>query len=387
MTQRGAKNDKRSSLSAVLLGKEANVHTAEMRAAVESGEKLAIDPLSPKRCRWDVIIVLLTLYTCYALPLRVAFGDDKFGPLAAMSLLVDMLFLVDILINLNTGYELPTGGMELRLAKGRREYMRTWFIPDLVAALPIDLVMLLISEDSSHRIYLRVPRLLRLLRLPRLFRYIGRWEHLLPLSPVTLRIVKLAFMIVIFAHVDACAQFFAAQLEGFPEDSWVNRTDILEEDRMTQYVHALFMAFSHMLCIGYGTSGGPLTKVDLWVTMMSMLGGACFFVVLIGMISSTLMEDRHAREDDQRAQIAGKLNEISGAMHALALRAGMAPGTVPAQNSPARSRQNSDAPNDLVRRVAGDPASRARSGSATWLRRGNHLAGDASSPYLRRGSV
>lgn len=48
-----------------------------------------------------------------------------------------------------------------------------------------------------------------------------------------------------------------------------------------QYSYALFMAMSHMLCIGYGAHA-PEGLTDVWLTMISMVVGATCYAMFLG---------------------------------------------------------------------------------------------------------
>ena len=253
----------------------------------------AIDPRNTSRLRWDFVIVLAVLYNCLIIPLRIGFGDDKFGPLSAIDLLIDLMFMSDIVVNFITGYfrtVKETGEQQLVLSQpaAALHYLRTWFSFDIVASLPVDL-MLLLQVSPKVLLYMRFPRMLRLLRLPRLFRYMKRWEEYIGLSKEVLRLCKTIFLLFVFAHFSACIQFFAAQLQDFPTDTWVYKAGIKDSPKMEQYAFSLFTALSHMLCIGYGPTGGPRNLTEVWLITVSMCIGASFYIILVGMISSTLV--------------------------------------------------------------------------------------------------
>ena len=48
-------------------------------------------------------------------------------------------------------------------------YLKTWFMPDLIASIPYDLIALL-AKQGDLAAYLRLLRLVRMTRLPRLFK-------------------------------------------------------------------------------------------------------------------------------------------------------------------------------------------------------------------------
>lgn len=50
---------------------------------------------------------------------------------------------------------------------------------------------------------------------------------------------------------------------------------------LEQYSWSLFKAMSHMLCIGYGRFP-PQSLTDMWLTMLSMMCGACCYSLFLG---------------------------------------------------------------------------------------------------------
>ena len=277
--------------------------------------KQAIDPRNTGRLRWDFVIVLAVLYNCLIIPLRIGFGDDKFGPMSAIDLLIDMMFMSDIVVNFFTGYfrtvkETQEQQLVLSQPTVALHYLRTWFPFDIVASLPVDL-MLLLQVSPKVLLYMRFPRMLRLLRLPRLFRYMKRWEEYIGLSKEVLRLCKTIFLLFVFAHFSACTQFFAAQLQDFPSDTWVFKAGLVGKPKMEQYAYSLFTALSHMLCIGYGPTGGPRNLTEVWMITVSMCIGASFYIILVGMISSTLVS---SDKEERRRGSTARAMSISSRM-------------------------------------------------------------------------
>lgn len=151
--------------------------------------------------------------------------------------------------------------------------------------------------------YARLPRIGRFFRIPRLLAYISGWQDRLTLNSNTMRIFKLAFLISVFAHLDACMQFFVAEVEGFPDNGWVMMCQLHDASTGVQYSYSLFKALSHMLCIGYGQQP-PATLAEIWVTIVSMVVGASFYIVLFGIMSALMLSlDRSGATYEEQMNI------------------------------------------------------------------------------------
>ena len=90
--------------------------------------------------------------------------DDAMRQINLVDLVVDVIFMVDILINLRTGY-MDRGLFVSDSALMAKRYCRTWLAIDVVSSIPLSLVQVG-SADSVGG----VNRLLRMLKLSKLFR-------------------------------------------------------------------------------------------------------------------------------------------------------------------------------------------------------------------------
>ncbi|GBP41901.1 Potassium voltage-gated channel subfamily H member 2 [Eumeta japonica] len=71
---------------------------------------------------------------------------------------VDVTFIIDILINFRTTYVNAADEVESDPAKIAMHYLRGWFIIDLVAAIPFDLLLFGTDTDEVREISIVSPR-------------------------------------------------------------------------------------------------------------------------------------------------------------------------------------------------------------------------------------
>ena len=102
------RRESRTSLIARILGKEEPkirmVGPLRTKSVLKRYTTEVWDPRSTGRLRWDAVVVVCVLYNCLVLPFRIGFGDDEFGPLSILELMVDLMFISDIFVNFRTGY-------------------------------------------------------------------------------------------------------------------------------------------------------------------------------------------------------------------------------------------------------------------------------------------
>ncbi|XP_055990758.1 LOW QUALITY PROTEIN: potassium voltage-gated channel subfamily H member 2, partial [Sorex fumeus] len=120
---------------------------------------------SPFKAVWDWLILLLVIYTAVFTPYSAAFllKETEEGPpnsdcgytcqpLAVVDLIVDIMFIVDILINFRTTYVNANEEVVSHPGRIAVHYFKGWFLIDMVAAIPFDL---LIFGSGSEEVGLR----------------------------------------------------------------------------------------------------------------------------------------------------------------------------------------------------------------------------------------
>lgn len=89
---------------------------------------------------WDWVILCLTFYTAIMVPYNVAFKNktpDDVSLLVADSI-VDVIFFIDIVLNFHTTFVGPGGEVVSDPKVIRMNYLRSWFVIDLLSCLPYD---------------------------------------------------------------------------------------------------------------------------------------------------------------------------------------------------------------------------------------------------------
>jgi hypothetical protein len=99
-----------------------------------------IDPQNSLKLWWDMIITIVLLYSCIMTPAQVALIEEMDHATNLTNLVIDCLFLLDMIIIFNTAII----DDELNIISDRsiiaKEYLSAWFWIDLVAILPFDLL-------------------------------------------------------------------------------------------------------------------------------------------------------------------------------------------------------------------------------------------------------
>ncbi|XP_021068740.1 potassium voltage-gated channel subfamily H member 6 isoform X2 [Mus pahari] len=136
---------------------------------------------SPFKAVWDWLILLLVIYTAVFTPYSAAFllsdqDESQRGtcgytcsPLTVVDLIVDIMFVVDIVINFRTTYVNTNDEVVSHPRRIAIHYFKGWFLIDMVAAIPFDLLIFRTGSDETTTLIglLKTARLLRLVRVAR----------------------------------------------------------------------------------------------------------------------------------------------------------------------------------------------------------------------------
>uniref|UniRef100_G3TYC9 Voltage-gated inwardly rectifying potassium channel KCNH2 n=1 Tax=Loxodonta africana TaxID=9785 RepID=G3TYC9_LOXAF len=219
---------------------------------------------SPFKAVWDWLILLLVIYTAVFTPYSAAFllKETEEGPpapdcgyacqpLAVVDLIVDIMFIVDILINFRTTYVNANEEVVSHPGRIAVHYFKGWFLIDMVAAIPFDL--LIFGSGSSQLIGLL--KTARLLRLVRVARKLDRYSEY---GAAVLFLLMCTFALI--AHWLACIWYAIGNMEQPHMDSrigWLhnlgdqigkpyNSSGLGGPSIKDKYVTALYFTFSSL---------------------------------------------------------------------------------------------------------------------------------------------
>ncbi|KAM3187811.1 hypothetical protein ACTXT7_001588, partial [Hymenolepis weldensis] len=156
---------------------------------------------------WDWLIVLCTFYFAIMVPYNAAFhrdGTERY--LRTLDMIIEVLFIIggfiDILLNFRTTFVSKSGQVVHHSKEIALNYIRGWFILDLIAAVPFDIIKTIQNPESPVATWMHLMKLARLLRLARLVQKIERYSQY---SAVVLGILMCIFFLL--AHWFACVWY------------------------------------------------------------------------------------------------------------------------------------------------------------------------------------
>ncbi|XP_051994688.1 potassium voltage-gated channel subfamily H member 6-like isoform X1 [Xyrauchen texanus] len=269
---------------------------------------------SPFKAVWDWIILLLVLYTAVFTPYTAAFllneqEDERrrtcgytCNPLNVLDLMVDIMFIIDILINFRTTYVNHNDEVVSNPARIAQHYFKGWFLIDIVAAIPFDLLIFRSGSDEPQTTTLiGLLKTARLLRLVRVARKLDRYSEY---GAAVLFLLMCTFALI--AHWLACIWYAIGNVErtssariGGMKIGWLdnladqigkqyNDSDFSSGPSIKdKYVTALYFTFSSLTSVGFGNVS-PNTNPEKIFSICVMLIGSLMYASIFGNVSAII---------------------------------------------------------------------------------------------------
>lgn len=238
-----------------------------------------IYPYQSTRRIWEYVIFFLSMICIWELPFEWFFDVHRSFWYICPSLIVDLIYLIDIYIVLKTAY--LRNGVIVLDQKQIIIHVGKWrLITYFLSALPYYLIGWLINNDIVFRVLVSL-KCLRCLRLYDAQQTIN--DTLVYISPISKMIILFCWLFTI-AHYCACVFWYTGFLE-IPDRSWLAEADIITKPRIIQYFHTLYYITTTILTIGYGDLH-PYTFPEVCVVICIEAVGVFFYnYVVSNMVS------------------------------------------------------------------------------------------------------
>ncbi|XP_019739341.1 potassium voltage-gated channel subfamily H member 6-like isoform X2 [Hippocampus comes] len=268
---------------------------------------------SPFKAVWDWVILLLVIYTAIFTPYSATFllSDQEeaamqtcgysCSPLNVVDLIVDIMFIVDIVINFRTTYVNSNDEVVSQSARIAVHYFKGWFLIDMVAAIPFDLLIYRSGEEvvrgeGETTTLIGLLKTARLLRLVRVARKLDRYSEY---GAAVLFLLMCTFALI--AHWLACIWYAIGNVER-STSAGIGWLDTLAEQLgrpynestagsgpsiRDKYVTALYFTFSSLTSVGFGNVS-PNTNSEKIFSISVMLIGALMYASIFGNVSAII---------------------------------------------------------------------------------------------------
>uniref|UniRef100_A0A8C7Z225 Potassium voltage-gated channel, subfamily H (eag-related), member 5b n=1 Tax=Oryzias sinensis TaxID=183150 RepID=A0A8C7Z225_9TELE len=264
---------------------------------------------------WDWVILILTFYTAIMVPYNVSF-KTKQNNIAWLVLdsVVDVIFLVDIVLNFHTTFVGPCGEVISDPKLIRMNYLKTWFVIDLLSCLPYDIINAFENVDEVRPATPGISSLfssLKVVRLLRLGRVARKLDHYLEYGAAVLVLLVCVFGLV--AHWLACIWYSIGDYEVIDEvtntikmDSWLYqlaisigspyRYNVSGSGRWeggpgkdSLYITSLYFTMTSLTTIGFGNIA-PTTDGEKIFSVAMMMVGSLLYATIFGNVTTIFQQ-------------------------------------------------------------------------------------------------
>ncbi|XP_059186537.1 potassium voltage-gated channel subfamily H member 1b [Centropristis striata] len=258
---------------------------------------------------WDWVILILTFYTAIMVPYNVSFKTKQNNVTwLVVDSIVDVIFLVDIVLNFHTTFVGPAGEVISDPKLIRMNYVKTWFVIDLLSCLPYDVINAFENVDEGISSLFSSLKVVRLLRLGRVAR---KLDHYIEYGAAVLVLLVCVFGLA--AHWLACIWYSIGDYEVIDEDTNSVRVDswlfLLGEtvgapyrfnasgsgrweggpSKDSVYITSLYFTMTSLTSIGFGNIA-PNTDGEKIFAVAMMMIGSLLYATIFGNVTTIFQQ-------------------------------------------------------------------------------------------------
>ena len=245
------------------------------------------------RIFWDKFVLTFILWDIIVAPYEISFSTDPTGFVKVVNDIITCCFILDILLNFNTGYY-SKGQVVVDRKKIATKYMKRWFWLDIIASFPYEIVAdAFISGDDDEQIsdgvqllkiirvfkLLKILRVLRVLKLSNVMKKFHDYYQFSSVVDGIISFIKLALTILFLAHFLACFWHLMA-ISMNEAENWLISLGMQDASTFDRYVTSLYWAVTTMITVGYGDISAVNVYEKIFNIVVMIIGCGVFAYVM-----------------------------------------------------------------------------------------------------------
>jgi voltage-gated potassium channel len=229
---------------------------------------------------WNIFVTITASCSAVLIPIDILFNFKSeafyiyFHSITTIVFTIDILFSIYRFKNYKSIYLFED-------SYNLKRYLQTWFIVDLIAALPLGLIF-------NHSLY----QLVRLIKLAKVRHYMRNWKQKGIQYANALSIAFFIFWAAHFAHWITCGWL---AIKGI--DSAI--------DFSTNYISSLYWCITTLTTVGYGDIT-PQNNLQMVYTIFAEILGVGMYGYVIGNVANIL-----SKRDPAKAQYVENLEKLT----------------------------------------------------------------------------
>lgn len=215
------------------------------------------------------MLFFLLFYTAFITPLRITFfEDDTSLSWTINDYFIDALFVIDITITFNSAFYTELHELIYSRRLVTINYFKTWFLLDILAIFPFDLVMIHTQTSTTNYNYFqlsRIPRTYRLVRMARIFymlkkishnKLVDKFQEYFQINSGIRRVLIFFLTVIVCVHIMGCFWYYAAKIENFETDTWATSLGYHPSEKFALYIASIYWSVSTIATVGFGDIRG-----------------------------------------------------------------------------------------------------------------------------------
>ncbi|KAK7303123.1 hypothetical protein RJT34_14024 [Clitoria ternatea] len=225
-----------------------------------------ISPFHPQYRVWEMVLVVLVIYSAWICPFEFAFLPYKEDALFILDNIVNGFFAIDIVLTFfvayldNHSYLLVDDPKRIAI-----RYLSTWFAFDVCSTVPLQSFSFLFTSHGSE-LGFKVFNMFRLWRLRRVSSLFARLEKDIRFNYFWTRCTKLVAVTLFAVHCAGCFNYLIADRYPDSKRTWIGAMypNFKEESLWDRYVTAIYWSIVTLTTTGYGDLHAENTREMLF---------------------------------------------------------------------------------------------------------------------------
>jgi len=253
---------------------------------------------------WDVLMSLITLYILIIEPLYIAFGTISNSTVNFLEILMDFLFIVDLIFNFFIPYIDQEDEMVCNHKMIAKNYVTGWFGFDLLSSIPSSTIIFFIEETNLHtnKIIVNVQlikfsRLYKVLKLTRVFKFVENFGEkklinnkldfieTLNLSSAKKRMLSFVFTFLLSTHILCCLWIFLAVVN--PGLNWISQFELTDYKSYEIYITSIYFIWASVFTVGYGDIY-PVNSIERIFSILIMMIGVLIYSYAVSSLGNMI---------------------------------------------------------------------------------------------------
>lgn len=265
---------------------------------------------------WNIVLILILGYTAIVTPYRIAFSEDDGVYWITVDFIVDFLFFCDVVVNCFLAYY----DYDMNLVVDKRKillaYLKRWMVFDLIACIPVQILLETKADYSSLVRIIRLPRLYRLIKMTKFLKHVINSRHrnacikwskrFVHISPTLEKLIWFVVTFILMIHIFCCIWIFIGKLYSNSHNTWINSLKLNDYSNFDLYTTSFYWAVTTLATVGYGDIHAFNTH-EMIACCFVMIIGVFLYSYTIGSITALI-----SNFDSHKAKLKRKLEILHG---------------------------------------------------------------------------